>query len=116
MNRTEHLLVCLAEECAEVGQAVGKALRFGLTDSPPGGGLQNDKYIVRELHDVLAVLELLTECGALDRGHYGEEIREKKEKVERFMRYAEERGTLVSNVQGNGLAGSGRSPLYASPC
>jgi len=32
MNRTEHLLVCLAEECAEVGQAVAKALRFGLDD------------------------------------------------------------------------------------
>jgi len=44
---TEHLLVCLAEECAEVGQAVGKALRFGLKDSPPEGGLPNDEYIVR---------------------------------------------------------------------
>jgi hypothetical protein len=30
MNRTEHLLVCLAEECGEVIQSVGKALRFGL--------------------------------------------------------------------------------------
>lgn len=102
MNRTEHLLVCLAEECAEVGQAVGKALRFGLTDNPPGGGLRNDEYIVRELHDVFAILELLTECGALDRGHYGTAIKEKKEKVERFMRYAEERGTLVSNLKVRG--------------
>lgn len=27
MNKTEHLLTCLAEECAEVGQAAAKALR-----------------------------------------------------------------------------------------
>ncbi len=30
MNKTEYLLVCLAEECAEIQQAVDKALRFGL--------------------------------------------------------------------------------------
>lgn len=96
MNRREHLLVCLAEECVEVGQAVCKALRFGLTDSPPGGGLRNDEYIVHELHDVFAILELLTECGALDRGHYGTAIKEKKAKVEQFMQYAEQRGTLTA--------------------
>jgi len=63
--------------------------------------LPNDEYIVRELHDVFAVLELLTECGALNRGHYGAAIREKKRKVERFMRYAEERGTLMPNARVN---------------
>lgn len=30
MNKAEHLLTCLAEECAEIQQAVSKALRFGV--------------------------------------------------------------------------------------
>lgn len=36
MNRSEHLLSCLAEECAEVAQRVSKALRFdeGLIPEP----------------------------------------------------------------------------------
>lgn len=32
MNATEHLLVCLAEECGEVAKECSKALRFGLDD------------------------------------------------------------------------------------
>ena len=90
MDRAEYLLVCLAEECAEVGHAVGKALRFGLTSYSPGNyGPRNDDLIVRELHDVFAVLELLTESGVLDRGYYGEAIKEKKKMVERFLSHAE---------------------------
>lgn len=41
MNLQEHLLSCLAEECAEVGQCVSKALRFGLQDAQPGQPLTN---------------------------------------------------------------------------
>lgn len=95
MDTTEHLLVCLAEECAEVGQAVGKALRFGLTDKPPGGGLRNDAYIVRELHDVFAVFEMLVESGALSHGEPRLDINLKKAKVRQFMEYAQARGALT---------------------
>lgn len=35
MNTTEHLLVVLGEECAEVQQNIAKALRFGLDDHHP---------------------------------------------------------------------------------
>ena len=35
MNREEHLLTILSEECAEVIKDVSKALRFGLDDYPP---------------------------------------------------------------------------------
>ena len=50
MNRTEHLLACLAEECAEVAQAVGKALRFGLDDGYPGTDRKNADDIAKELN------------------------------------------------------------------
>lgn len=93
MNQHEHLLTCLAEECAEVGQAVGKALRFGLNDKGPSHVLTNAEYIARELGDVLALVEMLQEHGlipALDGMHIGC----KKAKVKHFMEYAEQRGTL----------------------
>jgi hypothetical protein len=95
MNVIEHLLTCAAEESAEVGQAAGKALRFGLRDSPPSGGLPNNLYIVRETNDLLAILEMLQEQG-VDLPGIGnrDAINEKKEKVKRFMTYAKDRGTL----------------------
>ncbi len=98
MNKTEHLLTCLAEECAEVGQAAAKALRFGIGDMPPNGGLPNNEYIVREVNDVLAIIELLIDHG-LKLDGIGDQVSidEKKAKVAHFMEYAEKRGTLVSN-------------------
>jgi len=48
MNKTEYLLVCLAEECAEIQQAVDKALRFGLDVGFPGGKTTNAQDISRE--------------------------------------------------------------------
>lgn len=35
MNQTENLLVNIAEECAEIQEAVAKALRFGLKNHHP---------------------------------------------------------------------------------
>ena len=37
MNKQEYLLTCLSEECAEIQQAVSKALRFGLDNYNPNG-------------------------------------------------------------------------------
>lgn len=95
MNKREHLLICLAEECAEVGQSVAKALRFGLKDSPPVGGPTNEESIVQELNDILAIIELLIDDGC-SFNNVGDQtaIDTKKDKVMRFMEYAKERGTL----------------------
>lgn len=101
MNRTEHLLVCLAEECAEVGQAVGKALRFGLADGYPGTDRTNAQDITSEVADLFAIVEMLVEYGAIQTSWGEPRLSNKKKKVEEFLRYAEERGTLVSNVEGN---------------
>jgi hypothetical protein len=89
MNREEHLLVILAEECAEVAKETSKALRFGMYEIMPGQPLSNRERILRELNDLWAFVEML------DLAHVSrEEIQDKKVKVAKYMRYAEQCGTL----------------------
>jgi NTP pyrophosphatase (non-canonical NTP hydrolase) len=88
MNETQHLLVILAEECAEVAQRASKAVRFGLLEVQPGQQENNVRRLERELADLLAVADLL-----------GLNVRQddkaaKYEKVKKFMEYSREIGTL----------------------
>lgn len=106
LDRTEHLLSCLAEECTEVGQRVSKALRFGLSEVQPGQPLTNAERIVGEIVDLLAVIGMLEECGAIDTpillrldNTMMDALDAKKAKVEKFMRYAEEQGALRTASQ-----------------
>lgn len=59
MNRTEHLLWVLAEECAEVAQRASKAARFGLDEVQPGQALTNEERLWQEMCDLCAVGEML---------------------------------------------------------
>ena len=94
MNKIEHLLTCLAEECAEVIQRVTKANRFGLAEIEPGQDFTNAQRIVQELYEVKAVVETLKAEGALASGLDAIAIMQKKEKIRRYMEYAEQCGTL----------------------
>lgn len=106
MNKTEHLLICLAEECAEVAQRASKALRFGLAEVQPGQSLTNAERIGLEFRDLLAVAEILEdEFGIYMHQHDKRGIHEKKEKVRQFMAYSEQCGTLQSDDGGAGWAG-----------
>ena len=106
MNRIEHLLTCLAEECAEVQQAVAKAQRFGLDDGYPGTDRTNKGDLENELTDLFAVLEMLEDDGILTCGESRRKaIDRKKAKVCEFMRYAEQRGTLTPNAALTGAEG-----------
>ncbi len=90
MTREEHLLVILSEECAEVAREVSKALRFGMSETMLGQPLTNKERISAELQDLWAAVEMLN-LQTVDR----EAIERKKEKVNKFMRYAEEEcGTI----------------------
>ena len=94
MNRPEHLLICLAEECSEVSQRVSKALRFGLSEVQPGQELNNAQRIELEANDLISVLEILEDEGVI-RLRGSEEVRErKKAKLAKFMDYAKECGSL----------------------
>ncbi len=99
MNQSEHLLSCLAEECAEVAQRVSKALRFGLTEVQPGQPLTNAERIAQELNDLVAVAELLEEAGLVPRTGTMPAIEQKKSKVRLFMEYAEQVGALTYNAE-----------------
>jgi hypothetical protein len=97
MNRQEHLLACLAEECAEIQQHVGKALRFGIYDRDPT--ISNAKterdLIVTELQDLYGVVELLSEHKILPLSYDRNAVQRKKDKVIKFMDYAREHGALA---------------------
>ena len=57
----ERYLDLLAEECAEVIQAIMKAKRFGLLDKFKGyyAGRTNEDAILREMGDVMAIMDKL---------------------------------------------------------
>jgi hypothetical protein len=96
MNTTEHLLTCLAEECAELQQAISKALRFGLQDRYPGSNTTNEQDIAKESIEVLAVIGLLQEQGiiAKPRGTKAM-VNAKRNRVNKYMKYAKTTGALV---------------------
>jgi NTP pyrophosphatase (non-canonical NTP hydrolase) len=94
VNRTEHLLWIIAEECAEVAQRVSKAARFTLDERQPGQDLTNEQRIWQEFNDLMAGMMMLGE----ERGYDGSDraqIEMKKAKVEKFLAYSRRVGTLT---------------------
>lgn len=108
MNTTEHLLVCLAEECGEVAKECSKALRFGLDDqltlNPDGPrgteGPTNREKIIAELNDLCGVVRMLEQHGVLPRNCLTDTTAQENKaiKVTRYMRYAVRVGTLEVEV------------------
>jgi hypothetical protein len=105
-TRTEHLLACLFEECAELSKEAAKAVRFGLDDTKPGDELTNGEKILEELNDVYAIIDMLWNektlkrtCAGYPKNHVlvVEKVRAKQEKVEKYMEYARSNGSLEKN-------------------
>ncbi len=95
MTRADLLLVQLSEECAEVVQATQKALRFGLTEVYPVTNESNVDRIVREIHDVAAVIEKLIHEGVFSKTLMKPElVRAKMEKIETMMIHSIKCGRL----------------------
>jgi len=95
MNKREHLLACLIEEAAEIQQAATKALRFGTEDGYPGGNTTNAEDIAIECCDIIAVIEMLEECGIIEKSGTLQAINAKKARVSQFMEYAKTTGALT---------------------
>lgn len=95
MNKTEHLLTCLIEECGEVIHAATKALRFGLDDINPETKHTNAEDITAELIDVGTIQQMLRhEYLIPDLANAFQKQSAKREKVLKFMKYAETKGTI----------------------
>jgi NTP pyrophosphatase (non-canonical NTP hydrolase) len=95
MNRREHLLTCLSEECAEVAQRVSKALRFGLGEVEIGQTLTNAERIGQEMRDLFAVADILQAEGVLEcLIPTAEQISAKRARIERYMEISRREGVL----------------------
>jgi hypothetical protein len=97
VNPTEHLFVCLGEEGTEVAHIVSKILRFGVDDRNVliPDGPTNMERLVDELNDLEAVIDMLVESGVIPSdwpNRYKQNA--KKDKVDKFMLYAADKGTL----------------------
>ena len=96
MNKTEHLLTCLIEECAEIQKSAAKALRFGLDDhAPDTPDVTNSDDIAAECNDLLAIIEMLQDANIIPTIQNPQAIQAKKDKVTKYMEYAKNRGTLI---------------------
>lgn len=107
MNKQEHLLTILGEECSELHQDICKALRFGMNDTPPNGKLDNTQLMFKEFNDILAMAEMINEYvttkpwdgvtytskGILYRDD--KMVEDKKTKVEKYLEYSRSKGTLT---------------------
>lgn len=102
----DHLIACVGEEGGEIAQVVGKAQRFGLFDMNPKTNNTNWRELDLEVHDLIAVMEMLYahETGGtfqIDR----DLIDAKKDRVLRFMGYAREVGCLEPEAAGKEAQG-----------
>jgi hypothetical protein len=100
MDRTGHLLLICAEECAEVAHRVSKALRFGIEEIQPEQNLTNAQRIMQEYADLYAVIDMLCDEGVLEiDSTFATMVVSKKEKVENFLKYSVQCGRLVGRRQ-----------------
>lgn len=94
MNRTDHLLVILSEECSELAVQISKALRFGL-DEQRDLPTSNRERIQAEYNDLLAVVEMLNWHDASMALYRDEQrINAKKLKVSKYLEYSRELGRI----------------------
>lgn len=96
MEIKDYLLSCLSEEAGEITQAVGKAHRFGLLDKNPNSNNTNWVDLRNEVHDLIAVYEML--CLEFDRADNLDRhlLNAKQQRVTKLMKYSEELGRLAS--------------------
>ena len=91
MNRREHLLTILGEECSELHQVCCKTLRFGIQDKHTGETKLD--WLNAEFNDLLAMIEMLKGEGIIMERNE-DAIAAKILKVEHFLLESKAKGTL----------------------
>jgi len=60
-DQTKEILIILQEECAEVIVEISKIMRFGPDQCKPNSDETNIQSLQKELGDLLAMIELITD-------------------------------------------------------
>ena len=114
LNKTEYLLTCLAEECAEVQQLISKCVRFGFENYNPHDKDKRTNYeeLKRELDDIDALRWMLQAESNKNFAHADSmTLSPKIAKVLRYMDVSRECGTLDPEVQNTSATPKPRSEL-----
>jgi hypothetical protein len=99
MTRKEMLLTILIEECNETAQRATKVLRFGLNEVQEGQSLTNAQRLIYEFNDIVGTMELLSGEKHIPYHMDGVASGLKKIKIDEWLRYSEECGTLTKDSQ-----------------
>lgn len=98
MTKQENLLVTTNEECCEIGQAIDKALRFGMNASHPNNPARSNAMdILVEYYQLQAMMEMLQNeniLPTLSDKHINLIKTEKIDKVKKYQQISRELGTL----------------------
>lgn len=95
LNKEQYLLTLIQEECAELSQRASKALRFGLHEIQDGQELNNWERLKGEYTDLWTVICMLdAELLILE----VEPIREKIDKIKKYMGLSQDRGILEDEI------------------
>ncbi|MGC6767752.1 hypothetical protein [Enterococcus sp. LJL51] len=90
MNINEHLVLVAMEECAEIQQALSKALRFGFDDYRPSTPDEtNEDQILTEYYQLTAMIEELQHKNILKSLTEVEVMEIKSKKINKVYKYAE---------------------------
>lgn len=63
MNQEQEVMAILAEECAEVIQAISKINRFGADNFKPGKPKTNRQHLEEEIGDLVAMVDIMVDLG-----------------------------------------------------
>ena len=85
MNKqTQEVMSILAEECAEVIQAISKCQRFGMENLKPGKPKSNREHLEEEIGDLLAMVDILHELDIVSWTNLDEAKEAKIEKLKKW--------------------------------
>ena len=84
----------------EITQAASKGLRFGLDDGYPGSERTNRDDLVKEVNDLLGVLQLLEEYG-VDLPGIGDQdqVADKKRRIKEYLKYSQQQGLSIHSTK-----------------
>jgi NTP pyrophosphatase (non-canonical NTP hydrolase) len=86
-EQVKEALMILQEECAEVTQAISKIFRFGMDTQYPQGAPTNKEKLEEEVGDLLAMVDILIQSGALSDSHVNQCRSAKKSKLKLWSKH-----------------------------